>query len=139
LLFYWLATMKRMLIFFSLLIFTGILASCSLKPAYLSPEGTWSYPGGDAKPMSIVFNPNGTLTFVGGFKNFNPATWQYDKQTQKLRIQISNYDKAVAQCDFYYSEEYTCLSYIVEKNIFEGKFTDKTRYISFLGWNFFLK
>jgi hypothetical protein len=131
--------MKKILIILSLLIFAGILVSCSVKTAYLSPEGTWSYPGGDAKPMSIVFNSNGTLTFVGGFKNFNPATWQYDKQTQKLQIKISNYDKAIAQCDNYYSEEYACLSYIVETDTFAGKFTGKTKYISFLGWNFVLK
>jgi hypothetical protein len=131
--------MKKILIIFSLLFFAGIFVSCSVKTAYLSPEGTWSYPGGDVQPMSIVFHSNGTLTFVGGFKNFHPATWQYDKQMQKLQIKISNYDKAIAQCDKYYSEEYSCLSYIVEKDTFEGKFTSKTKYISFLGWNFSLK
>jgi len=131
--------MKKILIIFSLLIFTCIFASCSLKIIYHSPEGTWSYPGGDTKPMSIVFHSNGTLTFVGGFKHLQPATWQYDKQTQKLRIKVSNYDKSMAQCDNYYGEEYTCLSYNFKTDTFEGKFTAKTRYISFLGWNFVLQ
>jgi hypothetical protein len=131
--------MKKILINFSLLIFAGILASCFLKTTYLSPEGTWSYPGGDAKPMSLVFHSNGTLTFVGGFKYFHQATWQYDKKTQKLRIKVANYDKSIAECDTYYGEEYTCLSYNVKTDTFEGKFTAKTRYISFLGWNFVLQ
>jgi hypothetical protein len=131
--------MKKVLIILSLLIFAGAIASCSVKTVYLSPQGTWTYPGGDAKEMSMVFNSDGTLTFVGGFKNLQPATWQYDKQTQKLRIKVAHYDKHIAECDFYYTEEYTCLTYNFKTGTFDGKFTAKTRYISFLGWNFILQ
>ncbi len=133
------ALLKRILIILCLLIFAGIIVSCSVKPAYLTPAGTWSYPGGDVKPMSMVFHPDGKLTFIGGFKNFHPATWKYDKHTQKLRIKVSHYNKSIAECDEYYSEEDTCLSYNVKTDTFEGRFTEKTKYISFLGWNFFLK
>jgi hypothetical protein len=130
---------KKGLLLFLVFIFSGILASCSLKATYVSPEGTWSYPGGGASPMSMVFHSGGKLTFVGGFNNFHPATWQFNKKTQKLRIKVSNYDKSNNECGDYYSEEYSCLLYNSETDSFECKWTSKTKSLSFLGWNFLRK
>jgi len=129
----------KSILFFSLLLFLGFLESCSLKTAIVSPEGTWSYPGGATEPMSMVFNANGKLTFVGGFKKFQPATWHYDKETQILQIKVSNYDKSDNECGEYYSEEYSCLIYISKTDSFACKLTSKTRSLSFLGWNFLRK
>jgi hypothetical protein len=127
------------ILFFSLLLFLGFLESCSLKPTIISPEGTWSYPGGAAEPMSMVFNSDGKLTFVGGFKKFNEATWQYDKKTQNLQIKVSNYDKSNNECGDFSSEEYSCLLYNSKTDSFECKWTSKTESLSFLGWNFLRK
>ena len=126
------------ILFFSLLLFLVVLASCLLKPTIVSPEGTWSYPGGAVEPMSMVFNSDGKLTFVGGFKKFHPATWQYDKKTQKLQIKISNYDKSDNECGNY-NEEYSCFLYNSKTDSFECKWTSKTKSLSFLGWNFLRK
>ncbi len=133
-----LSIMSSML-FFSLLLFLGILGSCSLKPAIISPEGTWDYPGGAAEPMSMIFQADGKLTFVGGFKKFEPATWHYDKKTQILQIKVSNYDKADNECGEDLSEEYSCLLYISRADSFGCKLTEKTKSLSFLGWNFLRK
>jgi hypothetical protein len=126
------------LMFFSLLLFLGILGSCSLK-TIVSPVGTWSYPGGAVEPMSMVFHSGGKLTFVGGFKKFHPAKWQYDKKTQILKIKVSNYDKTDNECGDYYSEEYSCFLYNRNTDSFECKLTSKTKSLSFLGWNFLQK
>lgn len=127
------------ILFFSLLLFLGILGSCSLKTVVVSPEGTWNYPAGAAEPMSMVFHSDNKLTFAGGFKKFHPATWQYDKKTQKLQIKVSNYDKSNNECGDYYSEEYSCLLYNSKTDAFECKWTLKTKSLSFLGWNFLRK
>lgn len=126
------------ILFFSLLLFLVVLASCLLKPTIVSPEGTWSYPGGAVEPMSMVFNSDGKLTFVGGFKKFHPATWHFDKKTQKLQIKISNYDKSDNECGNY-NEEYSCFLYNSKTDSFECKWTSKTKSLSFLGWNFLRK
>ena len=128
---------KKGLSLFLLLFFLGIFASCSLKTTYVSPEGTWNYPGGGSSPMSMVFHPDGRLTFVGGFKNFHPATWQFDNKTRKLQIQVSNYDKSPTECSNLYTDDYSCLHYNPKTDSFECIITLKTKSISFLGWNFF--
>jgi hypothetical protein len=128
---------KKCLLLVLLLIFSGVLASCSLKTAYVPPEGTWNYPGGGASPMSMVFHPGGKLTFVGGFNNFHPATWHFDKQTQKLQIKVSNYDKSNTECSNLYTEEYSCLQYNLKTDSFECILTSKIKSLIFLGWNFF--
>jgi hypothetical protein len=130
---------KKGLLLFLLLIFSGVLTSCSLKATYVSPEGTWNYPGGSASPMSMVFHSGGRLTFEGGFTNLNPATWEFDKQTRKLHIKVSNYDKSQTQCSNLYTEEYSCLHYNPKTDTFECILTSKTKSLSFLGWNFFRK
>jgi hypothetical protein len=130
---------KKGLLLFLLFIFSGVLASCSLKATYVSPEGEWNYPGGATTPMAMVFHSDGKLTFVGGFNNFHPATWQFDKKTQKLQIKVSNYDKSDNECGDYYSEEYSCFLYDRNTDSFECKWTSKTKSLSFLGWNFLRK
>ncbi len=129
----------KSILFFFLLLFLGILGSCSLKPAIVSPEGTWDYPGGATEPMSMVFHSDGKLTFVGGFKKFEPATWHYDKKTQILQIKVSNYDKADNKCGEYDDEQYSCLLYISSTDSFGCQLTSKTKSLSFLGWNFLRK
>lgn len=124
-------------IFFLLLIFSGALASCSLKFTYTQPEGTWNYPGGAGPPMSMVFYSDGSLTFVGGFNNFHPAKWDYDEHTHHLRIKISNFDKLPMECETSSTQEYSCLLYNPRTDFFECRFTDKTKILAFLGWNFF--
>jgi hypothetical protein len=126
------------ILFFSLLLFLGILGSCSLKTVVVSPVGTWNYPAGAAESMSMVFHSDNKLTFAGGFKKFNPATWHFDKQTQKLQIKISNYDKSDNECGNY-NEEYSCFLYNSKTDSFECKWTSKTKSLSFLGWNFLRK
>ena len=128
---------KKRILFFLLFIFSGILVSCSLKFTYTQPEGTWEYPGGAGSPMSMVFQSDGSLTFVGGFDNYHPATWNFDEQTHKLRIKVSNYDKLPTECETSSTNEYSCLLYHPKTDFFECKFTSKTRIITFLGWNFF--
>jgi hypothetical protein len=134
----WPARVKSIL-FFSFLLFVGFLESCLLKTTIVSPEGTWTYPGGAVEPMSMVFQSDGKLTFVGGFKKFQPAKWHYDKKTQILQIKVSNYDKTDNECGDYYSEEYSCLLYIRKTDSFGCKLTEKTKSLSFLGWNFLRK
>ena len=130
----------KSLLLFSFLLLLIIFASCTLKtkPVIISLVGTWTYPGGGADPMSMVFHSNGNLNFVGGFEKFHPATWQYDKKTQKLQIKISNYDKSDNECGDY-NEEYSCLLYNSETDSFECEWTEKTKSLSFLGWNFLRK
>jgi hypothetical protein len=128
----------KSILFFSFLFFLGILESCSLKTV-ITPVGTWSYPGGAAEPMSMVFHADGKLTFVGGFKKFQPATWHYDNKTQILQIKVSNYDKADNECGEYDDEQYSCLLYIRNTDSFGCKLTEKTKSLSFLGWNFLRK
>jgi hypothetical protein len=129
----------KSILFFSLLLILGILVSCSLKTAIVSPEGTWDYPGGATEPMSMVFHSDGKLTFAGGFKKFEPATWHYDKKTQLLQIKVSNYDKADNECGEYYSEEYSCFLYDRTTDSFKCQLTSQTKSLSFLGWNFLRK
>jgi hypothetical protein len=128
----------KSLLLFSLLLLLSVIASCSLKTVVVSPVGTWNYPAGAADSMSMVFYSDGNLTFVGGFNKFHPATWQYDKKTQKLQIKISNYDKSNNECGNY-NEEYSCLLYNSKTDSFECKLTSKTKSLSFLGWNFLRK
>jgi hypothetical protein len=127
----------KSLLLFSFLLFLGFLESCLFKTA-ISPIGIWTYPGGAVEPMSMVFNADGKLTFVGGFKKFHPATWKYDATTQKLQIKVSNYDKSDNECGDY-NEEYSCLLYNSKTDSFECKWTEKTKSLSFLGWNFLRK
>ena len=127
----------KSLLLFSFLLLLFIIPSCSLKTT-IYPVGIWTYPGGAVEPMSMVFHSNGKLTFVGGFKKFHPATWQYDKKTQKLQIKVSNYDKSDNECGDY-NEEYSCLLYNSKTDSFECKWTEKTKSLSFLGWNFLRK
>jgi hypothetical protein len=127
----------KSLLLFSFLLLLGLLAACLFKPA-ISPIGIWTYPGGAVEPMSMVFNADGKLTFVGGFQKFHPATWHYDKKTQKLQIKVSNYDKSDNECGDY-NEEYSCLLYNSKTDSFECKWTEKTKSLSFLGWNFLRK
>lgn len=124
------------LLFFSFLFILGFLESCFFKT--VSPVGIWTYPGGAVEPMSMVFHADGKLTFVGGFKKFHPATWKYDAKTQKLQIKVSNYDKFNNECGNY-NEEYSCLLYNDKTDSFESKWTEKTKSLSFLGWNFLRK
>jgi len=130
---------KKSLLLVLLLIFSGLLGSCSLKAPYVPPEGTWNYPGGGASPMSMVFHPGGKLTFVGGFNNFHPATWHFDKQTWKLQIKVSNYDKSPTECSNSFTDEYSCLQYNLKTDSFECILNSKTKSLIFLGWNFFLQ
>ena len=122
---------------FLLLIYSVMLASCSLKFNYAQPEGTWDYPGGAGPPMSMVFNADGSLSFVGGFNNYHPATWHFDEKAHKLQIKVSNYDKLPTECDTESTNQYSCLLYNPKTDSFECKFTSKTKIITFLGWNFF--
>jgi hypothetical protein len=128
----------KSLLLFSFIFLLSIVSSCLLKPTIVSPEGTWTYPGGAVEPMSMVFHPGDKLTFVGGFKKFHPATWHFDKKTQKLQIKISNYDKSDNECGNY-NEEYSCFLYNSKTDSFECKWTAKTKSLSFLGWNFLRK
>jgi hypothetical protein len=130
---------KKGLLLFLLLIFLGVIVSCSLKATSVSPEGTWNYPGGGASPMSMVFHSGGKLTFVGGFNNYHPATWEFDKKTRNLQIKVSNYDKSPTHCSSLYTGEYSCLHYNPKADFFECILTSKTKILSFLGWNFFRK
>ena len=128
---------EKGLLLFLLLIFSGVLASCSLKAPPVPTTGTWNYPGGGAPPMSMVFHSDGQLTFVGGFDNFHPATWHFDEQTQKLQIKVSNYDKSPTECSNSFTDEYSCLQYNLQTDFFECILTPKTKSFIFLGWNFF--
>ncbi len=123
---------------FSFLILLSIAVSACFFKAPISPIGIWTYPGGAVEPMSMVFNADGKLTFVGGFTKFQPATWKYDKLTQKMQIKVSNYDKSDNECGAY-NEEYACLLYNSKTDSFECKWTEKTKSLSFLGWNFLRK
>ena len=127
------------LLLFLLLIFLGVLTSCSLKAFYMSPEETWEYPGGSSPPMSMVFHADGRLTFVGGFDSFHPATWHFDQHRHQLQIKVSNYDKSPTGCETSSAEESSCLLYNPKTDSFECKLTQKTKSITFLGWNFFRK
>ncbi|HDS05900.1 MAG TPA: hypothetical protein ENN95_02540 [Deltaproteobacteria bacterium] len=132
---------RALLLFFFFLL--SILASCALKEMIVekpaSPEGIWTYPGGSAEPMSLAFYPDGKLVFVGGFKKFNPATWHYDPKTQRLYIRVSNYEKNDTDCSGYGNAAYACISYNRKNDVFECKWTPKTKSLSFLGWNFLRK
>jgi hypothetical protein len=128
----------KSLLLFSFLLLLCVVASCSLKTGVVSPVGTWNYPAGATEQMSMVFHSDNKLTFAGGFKKFHPATWQYDEKTQKLQINISNYDKFDNECGNY-NEEYSCLLYNSKTDSFECKLTSKTKSLSFLGWNFLRK
>jgi len=116
------------------------LTACALKTVPptppLSPEGAWTYPGGSAEPMSIIFNADGTLTFVGGFLRFNPSTWQYDQNTQKLRVKVPGNEIFETYCSSDAEEEYACLHFNKAAGVFECRLTEKTKSINFLGWNF---
>lgn len=136
---YILLARKKALLLFSLLIFLSVFSSCSIKTTYEHPEETWVYPGGAGPPMSMVFHSDGSLTFVGGFDNFHPATWHFDEQAHKLQIIISNYDKLPTECETLSTHEYSCLLYNPKTDSFECKFTSQTKIITFLGWNFFRK
>jgi len=127
------------ILLFSFILILSILGSCLLKPAIVSPEGTWTYPGGAAEQMSMVFQSDNKLTFVGGFKKFQPAKWHYDKKTQILQIKVSNYNKSINECGDFYSDEYSCFLYDHKTDSFECKLTSKTKSLSFLGWNFLRK
>jgi len=120
-----------------------LFTSCAIKEMISetpdSPEGIWTYPGGSAGEMSMVFYPGGKLVFVGGFNNFNPATWRYDEKTKKLQIKISNYDKRDTDCSSYAGAEYSCLNYNRKTDAFECNLTPKTKSLGFLGWNFLRK
>jgi hypothetical protein len=129
----------KSLLLFSFLLLLSVVVSCSLKTGVVSPVGTWTYPAGATDSMSMVFHSDGKLTFAGGFKKFHPATWHFDKQTQKLQIKVSNYDKSENLCGDFYSEEYSCLLYNSKTDSFECKLTEKTKSLSFLGWNFLRK
>jgi|GEM_PF-620700 len=133
---------KSFLLLIILFLFS-ILASCAIKEMIIetpaSPEGIWTYPGGSAEPMSMAFYPGGKLVFVGGFKKFNPATWHYDPKTQKLQIKVSNYEKYETDCSGYDDATYACLFYNSKTDVFECKWTPKTKSLSFLGWNFLRK
>jgi hypothetical protein len=131
--------LRKILLIFLLLVVPGMLISCSLKTKYVSPEGTWNYPGGAYAPMAMVFHPDGKLTFTGGFEKFHPAAWHWDKKTQILRIKVSNYDKSNTQCDNLYPAEYSCLEYNPLMDTFECTLSSKTMMITFLGWNFLRK
>jgi len=128
---------QEWLSFFLLLVFSVVFAACSLKFTYTQPEGTWDYPGGAGPPMSIIFNSDGSLTFIGGFDNYHPATWHFDEQTHRLRIKVSNYDKLPTKCETSSTNEYSCLLYHPKTDSFVCKFTSETRILTFLGWNFF--
>jgi hypothetical protein len=149
---------NQILLLFLLLIFTGTLASCSLRanheptkaildskepidepkvPIDETADVTWVYPGGAGPHMSMVFHANGSLSFLGGFNNYHPATWHVDKKTHKLRITLSNYDKFPTECETSSTKEYSCLLYNPQADSFECKFTQDTKIITFLGWNFF--
>jgi hypothetical protein len=128
---------SKWLLLLLLLFFSAILASCSFKATSVSLEGTWSYPGGGSAPMSMVFHQGGRLTFVGGFKDFHPATWHFDDKTRKLQIKVSNYDKSPTECSSLYTDDYSCLNYNPKTDLFECLITLNTKSLSFLGWNFF--
>ncbi|MBN1473226.1 MAG: hypothetical protein JW914_01295 [Syntrophaceae bacterium] len=117
-----------------------ILNACTLKkivplPA-APPEGVWTYPGGGAEPMSIIFNADGTLTFAGGFLKFNPSNWQYDKKTHKLQVKVPGNETFETYCGDDYDEEYSCLHFNNITDTFECKLTEKTKSINFLGWSY---
>lgn len=128
---------RKWLLVVVLLFFSAILASCLFKTTSVSLEGTWIYPGGGSAPMSMVFHPGGRLTFVGGFKNFQPATWHFDDKTRKLQIKVSNYDKSPTECSSLYTDDYSCLHYNPKTDFFECIITLNTKSVEFLGWNFF--
>ena len=52
-------------------------------------EGIWTYPGGEAKPMHMVFDSGGTLSFQAGFENYNPSSWQYNPASKLLKIKVT--------------------------------------------------
>jgi hypothetical protein len=127
-------------LFWCLLFTLIILTTCTLKkiaplpPA--SPEGIWTYPGGSAEPMSIMFHADGTLTFSGGFLKFNPSKWHYDKKTHRLQVKVPGNEIFETYCGDNYDEEYSCLHFNTATDTFECKLTEKTKSINFLGWNY---
>ena len=66
--------MKNRTKFFSFLFILAFLGSCSQMDSSISPVGIWTYPGGEAAPMSMVFQSDGKMIFRGGFEMFNPAS-----------------------------------------------------------------
>ena len=128
--------MKNKFILFSFLFFLAFFGSCSQKDAPVSPVGIWTYAGGEAAPMSMVFQSDGKLIFRGGFEMFNPVSWHYDEEKQKLLITSPKFHKAVTECSAYLGEEYSCFLYDHKTNSFSCTLTSKTKHLGFLGWYF---
>lgn len=124
-----------------LVLFFALIAlnACTLKkivPPPPPPQGIWTYPGGSAEPMSLIFNADGTLIFVGGFLRFNPSKWQYDKKTHRLQVKVPGNEIFETYCGDNYDEEYSCLHFNTATDTFECRLTEKTKSINFLGWNY---
>lgn len=128
--------MKNKTMLFSFLFFLALLGACSQMDSSVSPVGIWTYDGGEAAPMSMVFQSDGKLIFRGGFEMFNPASWHHDKQKQELLITSSKFHKAKTKCSASLGEEYLCFLYDHKTNSFSGTFTSKTENLGFLGWYF---
>ena len=120
----------------SFLFILAFFVSCSQMDTSVSPVGIWTYSGGEAAPMSMVFHSDGKLIFRGGFEMFNPASWQYDEQKQELRITSSTFQKAKTTCSASLGEEYSCFLYDHKTNSFSSNLTSKTKHLGFLGWYF---
>jgi hypothetical protein len=98
------------------------------------PHNVWTYPGGQAGPMKIILNADGTVTFEGGFKNLGPAVWVFDEPTRELSLVIpglTDADATAAQCgdkNTAYDSKTHAIHYALAQN-------DQS--ICFLGWVFY--
>jgi len=102
-------------------------------------EGTWEYPGHEAKVMRMVFEPGGTLTFTEGFEFHNPATWAYNSELEELRLTITvpeQYDLTVLRFQL---KTGGIKKFDAEKSQIHYSFPRGTKRLDFSGWIFFKK
>lgn len=102
-------------------------------------EGTWEYPGHEAKVMRMVFEPGGKLIFEEGFEFHNPATWAYNSELEELRLKITLPEKYDLKVLEFQLEKGRIKKFDAEKGEIYYSFPSGTKRLDFSGWIFFKK
>lgn len=134
----------------SLTIVALFLASCAIAPTSQSPQSVavpapstevWEYPASEFPTICILFEPNGTLAFRGGFLFFNRGSWKLNSATGNTEIFLGGSTEfpEAPKKEQLGKRSNAPLAYDGKKRKLEYRIDPTTEFIEFAGFVFYRK
>ena len=116
--------------------------STQVAPAVSQPimARVWEFEGSDVPAARMILEPDGSMSIHGGVEARGPMRWKYDRAQHLLIVTLppsTRQDAWAQECISSMLAHRSILRYDRAANALHYAFTDSTRYLEYMGFNFY--